>query len=70
MSDKVYEKSIVLLAILISWFFSLLTLLCASLFNKILGKYGLIALERIFSLFLLLISGNLMIKGFIAAFST
>lgn len=69
MSDKSYEKTVVLLAIFISWTFSLLTLLCAGLFNKFLGRFGLIALERIFALFLLLISGNLMIKGLIVAFS-
>ncbi|EPP30726.1 hypothetical protein CP8484711_1781, partial [Chlamydia psittaci 84-8471/1] len=38
-------------------------------YNRILGSSGLVALERLFSIALLLMSANLMLKGISIAFN-
>lgn len=69
MEEGEYAKNLILAAVIIAWVFSLFTLLCSSLFNRILGSSGLLALERMFSLVLALMSINLILKGLSIAFN-
>ncbi|AGW38200.1 MarC family protein [Chlamydia pecorum] len=69
MEEGEYAKNLILAAVIIAWVLSLFTLLCSSLFNRILGPSGLLALERMFSLVLALMSINLILKGLSIAFN-
>ncbi|MEG0037297.1 MAG: MarC family protein [Victivallaceae bacterium] len=69
MQSGAHPKFIILTAILIAWMGSLFTLLLSGPIYKAMGKNGLYALERIFGLLLLLMGGNLIIKGFFSAFN-
>lgn len=64
-----YPKDVILIAIFIAWFASLLTLFSSSWFDYFLGPQGLLALERLFGIALLLMSTNLILKGLSMAFS-
>lgn len=64
-----FSTQAVWIGVLIAWFLSTLTLLSSSFFNRILGPSGLFALERIFSIIILLISVDLVLKGISVAFN-
>lgn len=69
LEEGLYSRIILLDAIIIAWFLSTLVLVFSSFLNKCIGYYGLIALERVFSVALLLMSGNLILKGISIAFN-
>lgn len=69
MEEQLFPKEIILGAMIIAWVFSVFTLLSSSFFNRILGSAGLVALERLFSITLLLMSVNLILKGLSIAFN-
>ncbi|ANH78800.1 MarC family protein [Candidatus Chlamydia sanziniae] len=69
MEEDAYPKDVLLIGLVIAWTCSLVTLLCSSLFNRVLGVFGLLALERLFSLALFLMSGDLILKGISTAFN-
>lgn len=64
-----FSAQAVWIGVFIAWFLSMLTLLSSSFFNRILGPSGLFALERIFSIIILLISVDLVLKGISIAFN-
>ncbi len=68
-AEKAFPKEVIFLSIFVAWFFSTLTLLCSSLCNRLLKTSGLLALERLFSLSLLFMSVNLILKSISTAFS-
>ncbi|SGA33998.1 multiple antibiotic resistance protein [Chlamydia abortus] len=69
MEEALLSKEIIFSAMIIAWVLSVFTLLSSSFFNHILGSSGLVALERLFSIALLLMSANLMLKGISIAFN-
>ncbi|MEF9497401.1 MULTISPECIES: MarC family protein [Chlamydia] len=69
MEEDLFSKELILGAMIIAWVLSVFTLLSSSFFNRILGSSGLVALERLFSIALLLMSANLMLKGISIAFN-
>ncbi|WP_201456255.1 MarC family protein [Chlamydia sp. 17-3921] len=69
MEEDIYPKNLIFSAVIIAWILSLFTLLCSSFFNRVLGSSGLLALERLFSLVLMLMSVNLILKGLSIAFN-
>lgn len=69
LENPAYSLQAVWIGILIAWFFSTITLLSSSFFNRILGMAGLFALERIFSIIILLLSMKLILKGISLAFN-
>ena len=56
-------------AILISWFVSLLILFCSSYFKRLLGRRGILAMERLMGLVLILIAVQMFLSG-LATFIT
>lgn len=69
MEEQLFPKEIIIGAVLIAWALSVFTLLSSSFFNRMLGSAGLVALERLFSITLLLMSVNLVLKGISIAFN-
>ncbi|EPP38027.1 marC integral membrane family protein [Chlamydia avium] len=69
MEEHLFPKEIILGAVFISWALSVFTLLSSSFVNRVLGSSGLVALERLFSITLLLMSVNLILKGISIAFN-
>ncbi|MBQ8498500.1 MarC family protein [Chlamydia sp.] len=69
MEEGIFSKEVVLGAILLAWLFSLITLLLSSPINRLFGQMGLLALERLFSISLALMSVNLILKAFSTAFN-
>lgn len=69
MEEGVFTKEIILISVVIAWACSVLTLMSSSVFNRILGRAGLFALEKLFSIALLLMAVNLMLKSMSIAFN-
>lgn len=69
MTNNAHPKFVVVTAIVIAWLASLLTLLSSSFLYRTMGKNGLHALERLFGLVLLMMSTNLILKGFVSIFN-
>ncbi|WP_213357519.1 MarC family protein [Chlamydiifrater phoenicopteri] len=67
--EKVYSLEFIFCAICLAWAASLVIFLYSTVFNRIMGKDGLVALERLFGVILLLIAGNLVLKGLGIAFN-
>lgn len=59
---------ILLGAILLAWFASLLVLICAPFLQKILGWRGITAMERLMGLILILIAVQMFLSGFKGCF--
>ncbi len=62
-SKQVESTMVMLSAILIAWFASLLILLASSQLKKVLGTRGITALERLMGLILILISVQMFLSG-------
>lgn len=69
LGNPAYSLQAVCCGIFIAWLLSTITLLSSSFVNRILGPAGLFALERIFSIIILLLSMKLVLKGFSVAFN-
>lgn len=59
-SNKIWQ---LLTSILISWSFTMITLLSSEFFLKILGKKGVNALERLMGLILIMLSTQMLLNG-------
>lgn len=67
--EKIYSIELIFCAICLAWAASLAIFLYSTVFNRIMGSNGLIALERLFGVILLVIAGNLVLKGLSIAFN-
>jgi multiple antibiotic resistance protein len=60
---RVTPTGVMLSAIFIAWFISMIILLSSSFLQRLLGKRGIIACERLMGLILILIAVEMLLQG-------